>query len=364
MEFSCCLELQGYTQLMHAISHENVTLVEKICQENPEQIMKQSTNYSVITTAFDAAIYHCHPGIREKILEILLKNGANPNEKIDAHNMTIFLSVMLAYRTGRYDDSESLDKTIKLLLQYKADPNTESERDTPLSLACKMGNEYLVKMLLEYGADVTMTVGHNSESILMSVSGESSSAVKIMELLIQHGADPNLKDKDNVSPLMIAAYKSKKMGEVPAKFLLDNKANVNSQDNNGISALVVACCKNAASTVKLLLEYNANPNFQDINGDTALMKILTKTKENKNALQIAKNLLENGADVKLQNNQGQTAFEIAMANKSDVSMEIICLLMDKDENAIMTDPQLVMMQYIVRKELDKMRDDLLKSLSK
>ena len=66
------------------------------------------------------------------------------------------------------------------------------------------------------------------------------------------------------------------------------------------------------------LQLGADINFQDANGDTALIKA---TKANNK--EIAKYLVENGADAQIANNAGYTALDIAKANKFTQITKII-----------------------------------------
>lgn len=81
------------------------------------------------------------------ILEALLKNGANPNIKnkcgfTPLNTYTVFLS-------------KNSTEAVRLLLQYKADPNIAADNDqTPLSRSLARGNKEATLLLLNHGAHV------------------------------------------------------------------------------------------------------------------------------------------------------------------------------------------------------------------
>src|SRR5580704_14414182 len=107
----------------------------------------------------------------------LLKLGADPNKRNDA-NAT---ALMWAAR--------DLDKT-RLLVRHGADVNAKSDdRRTPLMIAARRpGAAPIVKFLLENGANPnpnTKPVGESSPLIEALTAGDDS----IVKLLIDHGAD-------------------------------------------------------------------------------------------------------------------------------------------------------------------------------
>ncbi len=86
------------------------------------------------------------------------------------------------------------------------------------------------------------------------------------------------------------------------RLLLEAGANPNSQDKSLKTPLMEAANKDL-ETVKLLISYKANPNIQAANGTTALM-LATNNVASK---EIAKYLIDSGADVNLIDNSLKTA---------------------------------------------------------
>lgn len=90
----------------------------------------------------------------------------------------------------------------------------------------------------------------------------------LMRLLLERGADVNHATKTRVTPL-IAGVK----GYTPtasARLLLAHGAGVNAADHHGQTALMAACDKGDTACVQLLLHSGAQVNARDDDGRTAL----------------------------------------------------------------------------------------------
>ncbi len=127
---------------------------------------------------------------------------------------------------------------------------------TPLSLAASGGYVNIIKLLLDYGAEINSRTG----------------------------------SKLGISPLMLAAMN----GHTQAvKVLIDMGSDVNAQiETNRNTALTLACFQGRSDVVGLLLEKKANIEHRAKTGLTPLMEAASGGYE-----QVGRVLLENGADV-------------------------------------------------------------------
>ena len=111
-----------------------------------------------------------------------------------------------------------------------------------------------------------------------------------------------------------------------AKELVRGGVNVNFQDeSSGSTALMLACGFNFADMAKFLVEHGADLNLQDKRGRTALMIAAGRSDE------IFDFLLSKGADIKPEDRQGLNAFYHACVGvvSDSVSLAAVKALLDK-----------------------------------
>lgn len=241
----------------------------------------------------------------------------------------------------------------KMILENGQDPNIQfTERNTsPLLLAVSSNHPDMVKLLLEYGADVYF-VGENKqnaldiarkkgfskiEQLLLNTrvkynieQVKQTSQIRLLQAvsrgqlqqvraLLDQGADINVKEsKSGQTPLISASFKQRiKL----VQLLLDKGADVHARDINGETALMAAAEKGNTSIVKMLLEKGADANTKNKKDQTPLLKIAEK--ENLDMISL---LLENGADINARNKWGETVLIIILEKQKLAAAK---LLVDK-----------------------------------
>jgi ankyrin repeat protein len=151
------------TQLMNALRHGNRTAFERLLRANPK--LAQSKGEGGDTPLMYAALYGNATSVRA-----LLDSGADPNARNDAGVAALLWAV------------DQADIT-RLLLERGADANVQSsDRRTPVQLAAsRFGASDVVKLLLDHGAKLE---GQTALSAAASAGDET-----LMRLLIDRGAD-------------------------------------------------------------------------------------------------------------------------------------------------------------------------------
>uniref|UniRef100_H2YLD4 Uncharacterized protein n=1 Tax=Ciona savignyi TaxID=51511 RepID=H2YLD4_CIOSA len=181
------------------------------------------------------------------------------------------------------------------------DGHTESNHDTPLTLACAGGHEDLVQLLINRGANIehrdkkgftplilAATAGHvGAVQILLEANADieaqsertkdtplslacSGGRLEVVELLLERTANKEHRNVSDYTPLSLAASG----GYVNIiKLLLNHGAEINSRTGSklGISPLMLAAMNGHTQAVQMLLDMGADINAQiETNRNTAL----------------------------------------------------------------------------------------------
>ena len=154
-------------------------------------------------------------------------------------------------------------QTAKILREHCADPNVRGFRDgSPLHSAAYYGDLRMVRILLEYQADVNAP-GEVGQTPLQFLSNNYSALVDrpqvsqlhhVSRFLLEHGADINARSDNLFTPLHMAA----RHGRVEViRVLLEHGANVGAEDKDGRTPFQLASFYEHPDTIKLLSEHGA-----------------------------------------------------------------------------------------------------------
>lgn len=257
------------------------------------------------------------------------------------------------YRIRHIIKNNDFNKFIKIIHSKNFDiDGKDSSGNSPLMIASKFGRYDMVKYLLDKGANID-TKNYDDETALtmtFNISNlQNDRILPIVKLLIKRGANINCqRNYDGFTPLILASqYGLVKI----VKLLLNMGADINHRDAKGNSTLMIVIGDNMPDDIyycnptcyeyierskeyiqrskntiaNVLLDNNANINLQNELGETALMVVLRLGK-----LNIAKLLLSNNNIII--NNQtkiGDTALIYALKFKYT---EIVKLILDKIDN--------------------------------
>ena len=163
----------------------------------------QTGNMDALDLARKLLEYGADPDAR--IEKLLPRQGGFDNNYLRLNGATAFLMAARAADPA----------LMRLLLEYGADPTiTTTDNVTPLMVAAGMGYVQgqsigapeprleAVKLLLDLGADVHAKTLKLEETAMHGAATGGVNAV--VELLYEHGASLDAKDKDGTTPLMIA----------------------------------------------------------------------------------------------------------------------------------------------------------------
>ena len=249
----------------------------------------------------------------------LIKSGADVNYKIEDGKTVLHLA----------SENGMSSIALKLVSENAHMESRDSKGHTPFYTACISGNEKLALKFLELGADVNVVdidgnsvlyhlfrdnriefaaklvdkgakvnlINNEGNTMLHSLCLEGDTK-KILEL-IKLGGDVLNKNKKGETPLHIAS----KSGNIElVKILIDQGANIEVLNDNGRSFIQYSDAK----LLSKLMEDKIGINLTDKDGETLIFAHLRESN-----VDTVFALLRSGADLKIINNDGLTAFDSA-----------------------------------------------------
>ncbi|XP_068092757.1 ankyrin repeat and SAM domain-containing protein 6 [Hyperolius riggenbachi] len=298
---------------------------------------------------------------------ILLENGADVNaqNRLGASVLTVASRgghagvVKLLLESGAFvDNYDHFDVNMISIKGHRED----MPEITALMTAVQHAHEAVVRLLLDWGADVNYRVKTGwSPLMLAALNGR----VSIAQQLVDRGADPDQVNSLEKTPFEIALnFKHKDMKDyldsittirpktdeekrrpdifhavktgnlALIKDIVDEDPNqVNAVNADGASPLMIAAVTGKLELLQLLVDRNADINKQDsVHGWTALMQATYHGNK-----EIVVYLLNQGADVNLRAKNGYTAFDLVMLlNDPDTELvrllASVCLQVDKEKS--------------------------------
>lgn len=143
----------------------------------------------------------------DEMLEILLKNGVNPNAH-DSKGNTLLYQILL--HQEKSNDQIYLD-LIRCLLRYKADSHLPvNNTDTNVLSAYQYAFQYkhieLIKLFLTHQKAVFLNhQDKNGDTLLHKIITQSdSSIIELVPILLEQGSNPDLANKKGDTPFHIA----------------------------------------------------------------------------------------------------------------------------------------------------------------
>jgi ankyrin repeat protein len=288
---------QGKQALISAASKGSFEIVELLCSKekiDPNVQDNQGRTPLCSVAGLQDERSYKESGVDMKIMEFLLKCGADPNlfGKCDGPIHTAAIK-------------NHVDK-IRLLLDHGADPIKDANGWCPLTNAIKYKSPEALAVLLEAKVP-DATARQESLDAALRYAARSGERSAVMELL-KAGADINaFSDKGfpkRATPLLLAVLSN----EVKtAQFLIRQGANQDLPDSTGRLPLPVAAENGHELLVRDLIRGGGKPNMKSgENEDTPLILAAAKGHE-----KVVKVLLQFGADPMATNNFGDVALDVA-----------------------------------------------------
>uniref|UniRef100_A0A8C0JNH6 Poly [ADP-ribose] polymerase n=1 Tax=Canis lupus dingo TaxID=286419 RepID=A0A8C0JNH6_CANLU len=311
-------EFKGHS-LLQAAREADVTRIKKHLSLEMVNFKHPQTH----ETALHCAAASPYPK-RKQICELLLRKGANINEKTKefltplhvasekAHNDVVEVVVKHEAKVNALDNlgQTSLHRaahcghlqTCRLLLSYGCDPNIISLQGFT---ALQMGNEN-VQQLLQEGIPLG-----NSEADRQLLEAAKAGDVETVKKLctVQSVNCRDIEGRQSTPLHFAAGYNRVSVVE----YLLQHGADVHAKDKGGLVPLHNACSYGHYEVAELLVKHGAVVNVADLWKFTPLHEAAAKGK-----YEICKLLLQHGADPTKKNRDGNTPLDLVKDGDTDI----------------------------------------------
>ncbi|XP_018413089.1 PREDICTED: fibronectin type 3 and ankyrin repeat domains protein 1 [Nanorana parkeri] len=203
---------------------------------------------SVSTTREPMNGEHLHRAVNMNDEEAVMNILQSGQVKVDIPDKLSFTPLMVAAQKGYLG-------LVKLLVEYGADvPRENGSGKNSMMLACFSGHLDVGKYLKEQGASWENQDKSGCTAMHWAVDGGH---VKVVQWMIKHGSEVDARDRRlRWTPLMRVCAVT---GNVDvARCLISAGAEVNAKDRDGKSPLMVAALNNHEDLVRLLIESGAD----------------------------------------------------------------------------------------------------------
>ena len=346
----------GVTALVMGSQKGDHQCVDLLLQSKANPDIQANDGGTALLVASQNGCYQC--------VDLLLQSKANPN----IQNNNSFTALYAASYRGH-------DQCVALLLQSKASPDIQTRNGATALLAASHNGHYkCVALLLQSKADPD--IQDNEGATALYIASQNGHDQRV-DLLLQSKANPDIPDKFGRTPLQTAIFN--KHHQI-VNMLLEHNANPN-VDAFGLSSLSLACACSGGdlSIVSLLLQYGALVNIPEVTsplfvavekGYYDIAKFLINSRANVNVqeeryygitplsiasvrgnLPMVQLLLQSGADVMIQDNNGFTAYDAAKGHQHQKILTLLTIKLfeqsqkylspseESHESAIVTSPQ-------------------------
>jgi ankyrin repeat protein len=253
-------------------------------------------------------LYWAVMGMEPVIAAYLVERGADVNKRSKDGSSAL----MMAAFTVQAD-------LVSTLIERGAEVNSKNEIGmTPLMFASSSGSKECVELLIAHGADVN---AQRDDGWTVLIHAIAAGNVDIAKLLMEKGADVGLKNDEGMTALW-PAVDNGSTGIVRA--LIEKGADVEAllggkKGEDFPSPLHLALYRAKPDIAKMLIEAGADVNAKNKSGLTPLMRAALSEQ-----VEIVRLLIARGADVNAREDGGKTALKYAKkANNKEIAKMLV-----------------------------------------
>ena len=287
----------------------------------------------------------------EELIQLLLENGARPDIRdnngataleIDSPIPAFTLSVMMSGGANKIVNAQCDDTRLHKAAQYlrveevknlilagadmEARRKTRCGGGTPLFMAIRTnhwsgdGSLDVARALIRAGADVNARAARNNTLYRDTPLHHAANFghVEMINLLLDAGADPDLTESGGKKPEEYKRSTSRISPAQRAAVVAAFAAWRGRTTSSSVDEFWSAVAADDADALRAALE-NVNVNMRRADtGDTALHEAVRGGRG-----AVAAVLLENGADVTIENSAGETPLYVALRNRSELTPQLL-----------------------------------------
>ncbi len=283
------------------------------CQVIVQLLLDKGANLAHQNKQGKTALHFAVEHGQSEIVKLLLSRASR--SIINLKNTAGETAEKLARDSKNQDIIALFEQATQTLISAASNGDTNA-----LWIACKNGDETIVRLLLDQGMPVNQA--DNGGITPLWIACQNGHEV-VARLLLDHGAAVHVPRNDGSTPLYIACYNGH---EAVARLLLEREAQIDQVSSFNTTPLWIACYRGHEAVVRLLLERRASVNQANIRGITPLSITCQNGYE-----AVARLLLDQGANLAYQSKQGNTAFHVAVENGQ---FEVVKLLLARASQPI------------------------------